>query len=106
VTGAADTLPPELAQAAYRVAQEGITNALKHAPGAPITVAVHASRACLSISVENGRTRETGPGLQDVGGGYGIDGLRNRLRPIGGSLRAGPTLDGGWRLEAELPRSR
>jgi signal transduction histidine kinase len=104
LSGAHDSVPDELAEVAYRVTQEGITNALKHAPGAPITVAVHASTPSLTIAVDNGPPSDTSPGLEDTGGAYGLRGLRDRLQPIGGSLRAGPTRDGGWRLEAELPR--
>jgi signal transduction histidine kinase len=106
VTGAHDSVPEALARVAYHVTQEGITNALKHAPGAPITVAVHASRPSLTIAVDNGPPSDPSPGLEDTGGTYGIRGLRDRLQPIGGSLRAGPTTDGGWRLDAELPRSK
>lgn len=109
VSGAHDAVPPELAQAAYHVTQEGITNALKHAPGAPITVAVDASARSLKVSVENGVAGPGEPGVGDVGlqhagGGYGIAGLRQRLEAVGGSLTAGPSEDGGWRLEADLPR--
>jgi signal transduction histidine kinase len=97
---------PDLAQAAYRVTQEGITNALKHAPGAPITVAVHASGPLLTIAVDNGPPNGEGSRLENAGGSYGLEGLRGRLQLTGGSLRAGPKADGGWRLEAELPRLR
>jgi len=104
LSGVHDSVAPELAQAAYHVTQEGITNALKHAPGAPITIAVHASGPRLKVTVENGPPSAFGPGLRDVGGSYGVDGLRARLQPLGGSLLAGPRADGGWRLEAVLPR--
>jgi signal transduction histidine kinase len=111
LNGAHDAVPPELAQAAYHVTQEGITNALKHAPGAAITVAVDASAQSLKILVENGPTDDPDPDpraaeLQDTGGGYGIAGLRRRLEAIGGLLNAGPSAGGGWQLEADLPRSR
>jgi signal transduction histidine kinase len=109
VSGAHDAVAPELALAAYHVTQEGITNALKHAPGAPITVAVDASARRLKVSVENGQsaigdTNAVDGGLRRAGGGYGIAGLRQRLEPIGGSLTAGPSDEGGWRLEADLHR--
>ena len=106
LSGAHDNVPDELAQAAYHVTQEGITNALKHAPGAPITVTVHSSTPSLTIVVDNGPPSDSSPGLEDTGGTYGLQGLRDRLQPIGGSLRAGPTTDSGWRLEAELQRPR
>jgi signal transduction histidine kinase len=104
LSGADDSVSSELAHAAYHVVQEGITNALKHAAGAPITVAVHTSGSRLTITVDNGPPSDTSPGLEDTGGTYGIDGLRDRLRPLGGSVQAGLRTNGGWRLQAELPR--
>jgi signal transduction histidine kinase len=111
LNGAHDAVAPELAQAAYHVTQEGITNALKHAPGAPITVAVDASARSLKVRVENGLAGDLALGaadtaLRSTGGGYGIAGLRHRLEAIGGLLNAGPSAGGGWLLEADLPRSR
>ena len=102
-SGDDNEVSPELANAAFHVTQEGITNALKHAPGAPIRVAVHAASGGLSVVVENGPPRDTATGLEDAGGTHGINGLRDRLAVVGGELRAGPTRDGGWRLTAELP---
>jgi signal transduction histidine kinase len=96
---------PALADAAFHVTQEGITNALKHAPGAPISVAVHAAADGLSVVVENGRARDTPTGLQETGGTHGLAGLRDRVAAAGGDLRAGPTPEGGWRLAAEMPTS-
>jgi signal transduction histidine kinase len=104
-SGTHDDVPPELADVAYNVAREGITNALKHASGAPINVAVRGSESGLSITVENGPPGKAPSGLEDAGGSYGIHGLRNRLRSVGGTLEAGPTIAGGWRLMAQLPPS-
>jgi signal transduction histidine kinase len=104
-TGNHDNLPAEITDAAYRVTQEGITNALKHAPGAPITVEVHASSTGLWITVENGPPSGPGSGLDKAGGGYGIAGLSDRLRCVEGTLQAGQTPTGGWRLAARLPRA-
>ena len=103
-SGAYDDLPAELSDVAYSVAQEGITNALKHASGAPIDVSVHGGGSALSITVENERSGSAQSGLEDAGGAYGIAGLRDRLRSVGGTLEAGPTNAGGWRLTAQLPR--
>jgi signal transduction histidine kinase len=102
-SGATDELPPKLADAALHVTQEGITNALKHAPGAPINVAVHTGDGRLSVVVENEAPRDTPTGLEHIGGTRGIDGLRTRVIAAGGELRAGPDSHGGWRLAAELP---
>jgi signal transduction histidine kinase len=105
-SGTHDNVSAEFADVAYNVAREGITNALKHASGALINVAVHGSESGLSITVENGRPSSAPSGLEDAGGSYGIDGLRNRLRSVGGTLEAGPTNAGGWRLMAQLPPMR
>ena len=94
---------PELAHAAFHVTQEGITNALKHAPGAPIHVTVHAAHGGLSVVIENGPPRDTPTGVEEAGGNHGIAGLRDRVAAVGGDLRAEPTPDGGWRLTAEIP---
>ena len=94
---------PELAHAAFHVTQEGITNALKHAPGAPIRVAVHVASGVVSVVIENGPSRDTLTGLEEAGGTHGITGLRDRVAVIGGELLAGPTPDGGWGLTAEMP---
>jgi signal transduction histidine kinase len=84
---------------AYRVVQEALTNALKHAPGADVTVRVtgDADRVALEVTDRGGRSR-VGPGT-----GFGLLGLRERVALYGGRLSAGPT-DLGWRLEVELPR--
>ena len=98
-------LPPQLSQAIYFVSQEGITNALKHAAGARIRIAVDGDETTVTVTVENGpRTRESS-GLETTGGGFGLDGLRQRLRALDGSLAAGPTDKAGWRLAARLPRN-
>jgi signal transduction histidine kinase len=95
---------PELAHAAFHLTQEGITNALKHAPGAPICVALHAAEGGLSVLIENGPPRDPSTGLEKAGGTQGIAGLRDRVDAVGGDLRAGPTPHGGWQLVAEMPR--
>jgi signal transduction histidine kinase len=99
-----DHLPAALADAAYHVAQEGITNALKHAPGAPIIVDVNATTTALSITVENGAHDAESSGVEHAGGGYGLAGLRDRVASAGGTLHADPTPIGGWRTTAVIPR--
>src|ERR1700727_294693 len=104
-SGSYDDVPGQVADIAYSVVQEGITNALKHASGAPIDVSVHGATSTVSITVENGTPSSTQSGLEDAGGTYGIVGLRDRLCSVGGTLEAGPTSAGGWRLMAQLPRA-
>ncbi|MBT2382856.1 sensor histidine kinase [Streptomyces sp. ISL-11] len=89
--------------AAYRVAQEGLTNAYKHAPGAPITVSLRYEPDAVVVEVANGPAPD-GPGAwaAPVSGGQGLTGLRERARLVGGMVYAGP-LDGGFRLAGVLP---
>lgn len=95
------TWPPEAARAAYRLVQEGLTNAHKHAHGAPVTVTATGSREDgVTITVANGRSLRPGP---ETGAGVGLVGLAERFRLIGGTVRGGPDDAGGWRLEGRLP---
>ena len=102
-SGDADELAPKPADAAFHITQEGITNALKHAPGARISVIVHAADGRLSVVVQNEARRDTPTDLGQIGGAHGIAGLRARVIAAGGDLRAGPDAHGGWQLAAELP---
>jgi signal transduction histidine kinase len=101
--GAHDELPPDLSDTAYRVAQEGLTNALKHAPGAPVRLSVDASELALVVTVENERPQGVATELQSAGGRHGIHGMRERVQDCGGMLEAGPTASDGWRVTARLP---
>jgi signal transduction histidine kinase len=102
--GAHDTLPADLSDAAYRVAQEGLTNALKHAPGAPVHVTLDAGGSAALVTVENDPPPLGGPSeLGGSGGQHGIRGMRERVEDCDGTFEAGPTADGGWRVTARLP---
>ncbi|GAA4203796.1 sensor histidine kinase [Microbispora amethystogenes] len=95
------TWPPETARAAHRLVQEGLTNAHKHAHGAPVTVTAIGSRENgVTITVANGRSPQ--PSVE-TGAGVGLVGLAERFRLIGGTVRGGPDDAGGWRLEGRLP---
>ncbi len=100
--GELDALPPAVDAAVYRIVQESVTNALRHAVDATeLVVRVAAERHTVRVSVrDNGR--RTGRGRD----GYGLTGLRERATLLGGTLRAGPGTDRGWHVEAELPRAR
>ncbi len=104
--GDRENLRPELGQAAYRVVQEGLTNALRYASGAGVTVLVRGEREAVVVEVENEPPGPTGPdaALAGAGTGNGLTGLRERLAAVGGTLEAGPTTAGGWNLSARLPR--
>ena len=90
--------------AVFRVVQQAISNALQHAPGAPITVKVTRLEAALELSVLNGPARRlpTDPG----GGGTGLTVMRERADAVGGALQAGPVEGGGWRVRLVLPLDR
>ncbi|MGP3925704.1 sensor histidine kinase [Streptomyces sp. 8N616] len=97
-------------RAAYRVIQEGIANAVRHAPGAEVRVSVAASAQSLEISVRNGRPTEPlsgtgGPtaGPATTGGGHGLIGIRERVSLLGGAVRAYATPQGGFSLTARIP---
>ena len=81
--------------------QEGIANALKHAAGSAIRVEVEVTARSFA-SVETGAA-DWGARLANAGGGFGLAGLRERIRALGGTLEAQPTPAGGWRLAARLP---
>jgi signal transduction histidine kinase len=93
---------------AYRVIQEALTNACKHAPAAPVHLALHYELAALRIQIDNGPavpSGRPGPSTKDGGAGLGLVGMRERVAALGGSLVAGPRPDGGYRVRAVLPRS-
>ncbi|MFE9562566.1 sensor histidine kinase [Streptomyces sp. NPDC006487] len=88
--------------AAYRIAQEALTNAYKHAPGAPITVELRYEDDSLVVEIANGPA--TGPGAGEVvSGGQGLTGLRERARLVGGMVYAGVAEGGGFRVAGVLP---
>ncbi len=92
---------PMVCRAAYRIAQEALTNAGKHAPGAHVSVAIERPAGKLVVRVVNGPATE--PVHASAGGGFGLVGLRERVRTLNGTLRAEPRLDGGFVVEAVLP---
>jgi signal transduction histidine kinase len=101
--GEREGLPAVTSELAYRVVQEGVTNALRYAAGAAIWVTVRGERDSLSVEVVNAAASAQS-GLAGMGTGTGLRGLRERAGARGGRVAAGPTPDGGWRLQAVLPR--
>ncbi|MFI7127966.1 sensor histidine kinase [Nonomuraea sp. NPDC050153] len=94
-------LPPGIDLAAYRVVQEALTNTIKHAPGAAASVTIGHDGDWLEIEVtDTGGTRTTG---SRTGAGRGLIGLRERLAVYGGTLDAGRTAGGGFRIKARVP---
>jgi signal transduction histidine kinase len=99
--GELPAVDPAVGRAAYRIVQEALTNAGKHAPGARVTVAVERTATGLGVRVLNGPPNHAPAGAS--GGGYGLVGLAERVRTLGGRLTAEPRLDGGFEIDAELP---
>ncbi|MRG60408.1 histidine kinase [Agromyces sp. CFH 90414] len=97
-------------QVAYRIAQEALSNVLRHAAGAATTVTVVDAGAAVAVTVENhapdasaaasARADDPRTGRDD---GHGIIGMRERARLVGGTIEAGPTAVGGFRVHALLP---
>jgi signal transduction histidine kinase len=103
ITGTARRLPSAVDLAAYRVIQEGLTNALKHAAGARTQVFVAYDDAEVRVVVRvDGRPRIRQP-LSASGAGQGLRGMRERVEMAGGELTTGPRPDGGWAVTARLP---
>ncbi|WP_157677072.1 sensor histidine kinase [Auraticoccus monumenti] len=85
----------------YRIVQESLANAARHAPGAPVMVEVDdRSAEALTLSVTNG----AGPTAAGTSPGFGLIGMRERAELLGGRLEHGPTPDGGWRVRLRIPR--
>ncbi|GAA0453553.1 two-component sensor histidine kinase [Paractinoplanes deccanensis] len=96
-----DGVPEQVGRNAYRIVQEALTNARKHAPGAPIKIKI-------SRTAEPGLTVEVGNALAAStsrlpGAGAGLTGLRERVQLVGGRLEHGPTPSGEFHLKAWLP---
>ncbi|WFE54062.1 sensor histidine kinase [Micromonospora sp. WMMD1155] len=103
VTGTPPALPPGLELTVYRVVQEALTNALKHAGvGAGVEVALtYGDEAVVVRVVDNGLGR---PLVSPApSGGHGLLGMRERVTVYDGSLTAGPRPSGGWLVEVRLP---
>jgi signal transduction histidine kinase len=99
VSGPVTRLDPGVELAAYRITQEALTNARRHAPGAAVDVELRYAGDALRL-----RIRDNGPGPADrYGKGHGLLGMRERAAAAGGSLRTGQARGGGFCVEAELP---
>ena len=94
-------LPEGLGLSVYRVVQEALTNAVKHAPAAEVTVAlrIDAEAAVVTVTNDAGSGAPTAP----TGAGQGLVGMRQRAELYGGTFDAGPTSDGGFTVIATFP---
>ena len=105
VTGTVRELPAQVTQNLLRIAQEALTNAARHAPGATLGVELTFAAASSTLVIHNGpATREAAAG---VGSGMGLIGMRERVALLGGTITAGPVVEGpeqgGWQVEAVIP---
>jgi signal transduction histidine kinase len=98
VSGLIASLDPGVELAAYRIVQEALTNARRHAPGAAVDVELRYTYDALWL-----RIRDNGPGPSVAAAGHGLLGMRERAVAAGGSLRCGAAAGGGFLIEATLP---
>jgi signal transduction histidine kinase len=95
-------LPGAVQAAGYRIVQEALTNALRHAGAAHVRVRIRREGELVRVEVadDGGGAAVNGAG---GGSGSGVPGMRERAAALGGTLEAGPAAEGGWRVAAELP---
>jgi signal transduction histidine kinase len=109
IGGTPQPLPPDATIALLRVAQEALVNAAKHAAGQHVVVRLDYADSEVTLVVRNALGQEAigggaGAGVRTADGGYGLTGMRERLRLLNGTLQAGRR-DGQWVVTAQLPRS-
>ncbi|MER6961712.1 histidine kinase [Streptomyces sp. NPDC000618] len=100
IDGLPEQAPTTHRLAVYRIVQEALTNARKHADGAPVTVRIGYGPPATLVEVTNPPGT---PRTDTVGSGYGLVGLRERVAALGGHLNSGPAGAGAWRLAARIP---
>jgi signal transduction histidine kinase len=99
VEGDRPDISPGVDLSAYRIVQEGLTNALKHAKGAHAEVVVRYIDSSVELEIsDNGNGGPAGDGM-----GHGLVGMRERVALYGGTIESGPRADGGFVLRAQLP---
>jgi signal transduction histidine kinase len=101
IDGELEDVPPGLALAAYRIVQEALTNALKHAPDARVRVAVRRTAGQLEVEVLQEPSERVS--AEREGPGHGLVGMHERVALYGGRLAVGPGSDGGFEVRATLP---
>ena len=107
------TLPEGVDLSAYRIVQEALSNAMRHAPGSHVRLHLAYGPGSLVLEIRNDAqppATSSAPvlvasGARAVGGGHGLVGMRERATMLGGSLEAGPREDGGFQVTATLPVS-
>jgi signal transduction histidine kinase len=107
LSGTARPLAPETVLALYRVAQEALTNVMKHATGAAASMELTFDAESVSLTIGNDAPSANGSGagtsaLGSSGAGFGLRGISERVALLGGEVEAGP-VPGGWRVRATVP---
>jgi signal transduction histidine kinase len=102
ITGTPRPLTAGVDLSAYRIVQEGLSNAMRHAPGSRVQVSCYFGEAALVIEVRNSAGADGSRPL-GRGAGHGIIGMRERVTMLGGHLSVGPTKDGEFLVTAALP---
>jgi Histidine kinase len=97
--GRVEEVPPVVSREAYRIVQEGLTNALRHAGKVPVTVRLAVRDSRLALELTNPLHASAPP---RTGGGHGLRGIRERVAILGGRMNAGAD-DGHWRVAVTLP---
>ncbi|MFE5872873.1 sensor histidine kinase [Streptomyces roseifaciens] len=101
VTGEPRPLPPGVELSAFRIVQEALSNAMRHAPGASVRVETAYGARRITVRVVNSPPDKPAP--RSPGAGHGVLGMRERAAMLGGDLAVGPTPDGGYEVTAVLP---
>ncbi len=104
-TATLDGLPVEVSTSAYRVVMEALTNVRQHAAGRPGRRRVGAAYPGLAAGPGRQRRRAAAQPRPRERPGYGLVGLTERVRAVGGRITAGPGIDGGWVVDARVARS-
>jgi signal transduction histidine kinase len=104
VVGELEKVPQGVGITAYRILQEALSNAMRHAPGSRVDVELIQKEGILLLSVINGPPATSEPSvLSPPGSGHGLLGMRERAAMLGGGLTANPTPEGGFAVTATLP---
>ncbi|HEY4455101.1 MAG TPA: histidine kinase [Pseudonocardiaceae bacterium] len=104
LVGEPEPVSAEITHTVVRAAQEALTNAVKYAQGADRGMTLTFDEHAVRLTVLNGPATHDAPSDIAGGTGMGLVGMRERVALLGGTLRAGPEPDGGWRVELEVPR--
>ncbi|MFB9902851.1 sensor histidine kinase [Allokutzneria oryzae] len=97
VEGDPKGMPEATGSVAFRIAQEALTNAVRHGDG---NVTIHIGHSAVAVDIE---VTNSGSGHENASG-LGLAGMADRVRALGGTFHAGPTAGGGWSVRARLPR--